>query len=56
MPWMAFSINNLISAYILNKSVDRLTIQGFISFVAGAFSFLFLAIPFYGYTLTSNMF
>lgn len=56
IPWVAFSLNNLISSYIPNKSPDRIAIESFISVVSGSFSFLFPAISFYIYTLTSKMF
>jgi hypothetical protein len=55
-PWVIYSINNIISSFIPNKSADRIVIEGFISAVAGAFAFLFPAVSFYLYTLTSSMF
>jgi hypothetical protein len=56
IPWNLYSINTIISSYISNKGADRIAIEGFITAVAGAFAFLFPALSFYLYTLTSSMY
>ncbi|UJR11666.1 hypothetical protein I4U23_015847 [Adineta vaga] len=56
ISWMIYSINNVISSYITNKSSDRIAIENFITAIAGALSFLFPSLSFYIYTLTSNIF
>ncbi|CAF1253667.1 unnamed protein product [Adineta ricciae] len=56
LPWMGYSINNVISSYTPNKTSDRIAIENFITAVAGALAFLFPSLSFYLYTLTSSMF
>ncbi|CAF1330840.1 unnamed protein product [Adineta steineri] len=56
IPWMLYSINTIISSYIPNKSADRITVENFVTAVAGGLVFSFPAISFYLYTLTSSMF
>ncbi|UJR24101.1 hypothetical protein I4U23_027068 [Adineta vaga] len=55
-PWMIYSINNIISSFIQNKTSDRIAIENFITTIAGALAFLFPSLSFYLYTLTSSMF
>ena len=56
VPWNLYSINTIVSSFIANKTGDRIAVEGFINVIAGAFAFLFPAISFYLYTLTSSMF
>ncbi|CAF1648792.1 unnamed protein product [Adineta ricciae] len=56
LPWMGYSINNVISSYTPNKTSDRIIIENFITTMAGALAFLFPSLSFYLYTLTSSMF
>ncbi|UJR24161.1 hypothetical protein I4U23_027127 [Adineta vaga] len=54
LPLMIYSINSIISPYILNKSTDRVAIESFITSITGGLSYVFPAVSFYLYTLTSN--
>ncbi|UJR19091.1 hypothetical protein I4U23_022222 [Adineta vaga] len=56
LPYMIYSTNNIISPYIQNKSSDQIAIESFISGISGGLSYVFPAISFYLYTLTSSMF
>ncbi|UJR34722.1 hypothetical protein I4U23_027499 [Adineta vaga] len=55
-PYMVYSINNIISPYILNKSSDHIAIENFITSISGGLSYVFPAVSFYLYTLTSSLF
>ncbi|CAF1001490.1 unnamed protein product [Adineta ricciae] len=56
MPLMVYSINNIITPYISNKNSDQLAIESFITSISGGLSYVFPAVSFYLYTLTSSMF
>ncbi|UJR17161.1 hypothetical protein I4U23_004057 [Adineta vaga] len=56
LPYMIYSTNNIVSPYIQNKSSDQIAIENFIAGISGGFSYVFPAISFYLYTLTSSMF
>jgi hypothetical protein len=56
IPWNLYSINTIVSSFITNKTADRIAVEGFITVIAGALAFLFPALSFYLYTLTSSMF
>ncbi len=56
LPWMIYMIYDAISLNILNKSADRLAIEGFMRFLTATVIFLFPTASFYLYTLTSSMF
>ncbi|CAF1141385.1 unnamed protein product [Adineta ricciae] len=55
-PYMVYSINNIISPYIQNKSSDRVAIENFVTGISGGLSYVFPAVSFYLYTLTSSLF
>ncbi|CAF0871610.1 unnamed protein product [Adineta ricciae] len=55
-PSVIYSVNNIISPYITNKSANQITIENFIKIMAEGLSYLFPALSFYINTLTSNMF
>ncbi|UJR06710.1 hypothetical protein I4U23_010996 [Adineta vaga] len=55
-PYMIYSINNIISPYIQNKSSDRIAIENFIAGISGGLSYVFPTVSFYVYTLTSSLF
>ena len=56
IPWNLYSTNTIVSSFITNKSADHIAVEGFITVIAGALAFLFPALSFYLYTLTSSMF
>lgn len=56
IPWNIYNLNAVVSSFIPDKSADRIAIEGFITYVAGALAYLFPALSFYLYTLTSSLF
>lgn len=56
IPWMIYSINNIISPYVPDKTADRIAIESFIGNVAGGLNYIFPSASFYIYTLTSSLF
>jgi len=56
IPWVSFTINNLVSLYTPTKSQDRILIEAFVTAMSSAFSYIFPAMSFYICTLTSKMF
>ena len=56
VPWNIYNLNVVVSSYIPNKSETHIAIEGFIDTVAGCLAYLFPALSFYLYTLTSSLF
>ncbi|CAF0872291.1 unnamed protein product [Adineta ricciae] len=55
-PSVIYSVSNIVSPYIANKSADQITIENFLRAMAEGLSYLFPAFTFYINTLTSSMF
>lgn len=55
-PWLIYSSYLVVVVNMPNKPLDRIILEGFLSFVTGTLALLFTVISFYLYTLTSSMF
>lgn len=55
-PWLIFNIYHVFSFNVVNKLLDRVIFEGFLTFLTGTMALFFAAISFYLYTLTSNIF
>ena len=55
-PWLVFNVYHVSSFNVTNKLLDRIILEGFLTFLTGTLALFFAAISFYLYTLTSNIF
>jgi hypothetical protein len=55
-PWMLCNIYNAATIYVTNRSVDRVAIEQFITFMAESALYLLSTLSFYLYTLVSHTF
>jgi hypothetical protein len=55
-PWTMFLLFNAITREVTNKSIDRLAIEAFLRYITEIFAYIYPALSFYIYTLTSHTF
>ncbi|CAF0736105.1 unnamed protein product [Adineta steineri] len=56
LPWAIFTIYNALSLSVPDKTSDRITIEGFLSFLTETLAYCYATLSFYLYTLASRTF